>query len=279
MSVIPNDLHFSYFQGANGFAWRDIHTACLLSAKAHTKFEKIIVHYDADGEGPWWQLARTIPGITWRRVAPLKMQVNGYPVSDTRLPCDLYRLRTLFNEGGVYADLDFIFLGDFSHLLTTTAFIGTQCLAKKKLACGLMGSTIASDFIRQYRAAYKKWEPRHEKTFWDYANTVPWEISRATPCHVLSMDTFYPWRWSNKTFLQGETPRGLKSAIACHLWESIQPDLTVADLLKTALEPWIKPFWGGHLEPAAEACSSESTSAESSAESLHPHPPGETACN
>ncbi len=277
--MIPNHLHFSYFQGQHGFVWRDIHTLCLLTAKANTTFEKITVHYDRKGEGPWWLVARNIPGITWRQVPPLKMKVNHYPVVDQRLPCDLYRLNTLFNEGGVYADLDFVFLGDFSHLLDKTAFIGTQCLAKKKLACGLMGSTMASAFIREYRKAYKKWEPQHEKKFWEFANSVPWDLAHQHPCHILPMDTFYPWRWSNKTFLQGVEPRGFKNAIACHLWESIQPNLTVEDLKKTALGPTIYKVWSTAQSPpdpalpVAEECSSESPSAESSAESPPPHLP------
>jgi hypothetical protein len=277
--VIPSVLHFSYFQGEKGFHWRDIHTLCLLSAKHYAGFEKIIVHYDRPGEGEWWLTARAIPGIHWRQVKSLKMVVNHFPVTDQRLPCDLYRLNTLFNEGGVYADLDFVFLGDLQHLLKNSAFIGTQCKAKKKLACALIGSTIAAPFIREYRKAYKQWKPEHEKRFWDYANSVPWEIATRVPCCVLETDVFYPWRWSSKKFLQGVEPRGFKKAIACHLWESIKPDLTVEDLLKTSMGPKIRTVWGVQSDaspaasPDAQMCNSESPSAESIPEPPPQHHP------
>lgn len=232
--TIPNICHFSYFRGPKNWAWRDIHTLCLWTAKHIAKFEKLVVHYDISGEGQWWALAQTIPGVEWRQ-APYVGEINGHKVKDQRLPADIHRLKTLVKEGGVYADLDFVFLKDCTPLLEHKAFIGMQSLAKKKLACGLMGCHERSDFMWKYLDCYKKWTPDKEKVFWDFANTVPWALWKEVPdsVTVLPIKAFYPVAWSNKTFWTGELKIG-PTSYAVHLWEHLHPDLTVADLMKTA---------------------------------------------
>jgi hypothetical protein len=233
--MIPNVCYFSYFRGPKGWAWRDIHTLSLWTAIHVAKFEKCVVFYDVSGEGQGWATAQSIPGVEWRQTA-YSGKVNGYDVKDQRLPHDVFRLRTLAENGGFYADLDFVFLKDFAPLRENKAVIGIQSLSKKKLNCALMGCEPRNSFIWRYLDAYKSWKPEAEKTFWDYANTVPWRLWKDAPedVSVLPIRAFYPVAWSNKTFWRGELEIGPQS-YAVHLWESLHPDLTVPDLLKTSL--------------------------------------------
>jgi hypothetical protein len=238
-SSIPNVCHFSYFRGPKNWRWRDIHSLCLWTAKHVAKFEKLVVHYDVSGEGQWWALAQTIPGVEWRQET-YSGQVNGHPVSDQRLPHDVARLKTLVMEGGFYADLDFVFLKEFADLRNHKAVIGIQSLSKKKLNCALMGCGERADYMWKYLDTYKAWTPDKQKTFWEYANTVPWNLWKGHPdlVTVLPIRAFYPVAWSNKTFWNGGLTVG-PGSYAVHLWESLHPDLTVADLMNTSVKETI----------------------------------------
>jgi hypothetical protein len=195
----------------------------------------LIIHYDIEGEGPWWGLARTIPNVEWR-LQTYTGQVNGFPVVDQRLPHDIHRLTTLTTEGGFYADLDFVFVKEFADLRNNLAVIGIQSLAKKKLNCALMGCVPGSEYMTKYLNSYKLWIPQKQRTFWDYANTVPWNLSIINPglVTVRPIRDFYPVAWSNKTFWQGSLKIG-PGSYAVHLWESLHPDMTIDDLMKTDL--------------------------------------------
>jgi hypothetical protein len=208
----------------------------------HKLAQRIIVHYDRADEGDQWEIATSIPGIEWRK-ADFSTTINGHPVTDQRIICDMYRLNTLNAEGGFFCDLDFVFLKSFETIRHHEAVIGTQCKAKQKLCCALMGCVPGSAFIRAYIDAYTEWTPAEQKTFWNYANSVPWELAKTQPVHVLPRTTLYPLCWSNKTFFRGETIN-IKNSLCMHLWETLNPTLTVADLQKTILRPVIEELTG-----------------------------------
>ena len=228
-------FHFAFYRGMTDWRWRDFHTLCLKSCQKLSGATRIVVHYDREDSGPLWDAARAIGGIEWRQ-STFAATINGHPVHDQRLLCDVYRLQTLWEEGGFFCDLDFVFLKSFEKIRDAQAIIGTQCKQKKKLACGLMGCVPGAAFIRAYLDAYQTWEPDQQKHVWTYANCIPWDLSQKFPVTVLNRPTFYPVAWSNKTFWSGGKTC-LKNAYAVHLWETLKPTLTVEDLRKTVLAP------------------------------------------
>jgi hypothetical protein len=236
--MIPMTFHFAFYRGTTDWHWRDIHTLSLKSCQRYTGATRIIVHYDREDSGPTWDAARAIGGVEWRQTS-FCPTVNGFPVADQRLSVDVYRLQTLWEEGGFFCDLDFVFLKSFEKLRDTPAVIGTQCKQKQKLNCGLMGCVPGSAFIRAYLDKYQSWEPMMEKKFWIVANNWPWELSTRHPVTVMNRPTFYPVAWSNKTFWSGGKAC-LKNAHAIHLWESLKPTLTVDDLRQTVLLPYVE---------------------------------------
>lgn len=231
-------LHLFYFRGATRFQFSDIHLACIKTAHERGGFKKIVLHEDTPGESSFYKEARTLPYVEFRRTE-FPTQINGHPVKDQRLSVDYVRLQTLILEGGVAADMDFIFLQSFAPLLEHDAFIGTQCKQKKKLSCAIMYSKEPQNpFYIAYLGAYKEWEPIHEKKFWTYANNVPYDLSQKYPITVLPVKAFYPVAWSNKTFLQGADTK-LSDSYAIHLWGHLKPHLTLEDLRGTALKDYI----------------------------------------
>jgi hypothetical protein len=249
--MIPFVFHFSYFRGSTLWKWTDLHTLCILSCHEKAKAERIIVHYDMDGDGPAWDEVKKFDFVEWRKVSPL-WEINGHAVTDQRIAADYFRLCILESEGGFYADLDFVFLKSFETLRHNQAVIGTQCPQKFKLACGLMGAVPHSAFIKAYLESYKEWNPAAEKKFWIHANVIPWNLSKLHPVTVLPRKIFYPLAWSNKTFWTGK-PICMNNAMAIHLWESKHPDITKEVLTKTPLGSTIHEMLYG-LPPLVHKC-------------------------
>lgn len=241
--MIPYTFHFAYYRGTTNWAWRDIHTLCLKSCQHFNPHAKIIVHYDRDGEGEWWEAARCLGHIEWRQSA-FKPTINNHPVTDQRLIVDVFRLQTLWEQGGFFADIDFVFLKSFEPLRDNQAIIGTQCKQKQKLACGLMGCVPGSPYIRAYLDSYCAWDPKQEKHVWTFANCIPWDLSFKFPVTVLSRPAFYPVAWSNKTFWTG-AKTCLKNSYCLHLWETLKPTLTIQDLRRTDLNATVEAVMDG----------------------------------
>lgn len=240
--MIPMTFHFTFYRGTTDWRWRDIHTLCLQTCKKFTGATKLVIHYDRDGEGADWDVARSLGGVEWRPTN-FSATIAGKPVSDQRLIHDVHRLRTLWEEGGWYADLDFIFLKAFNMLRDADAVIGTQCKQKSKLNCALLGAKPGSAFIKAYLDKYEEWTPDQQKHVWTYANNIPWDLSQRHSVMVLPRPAFYPVAWSNKNFWAGGKTC-IKNSYAVHLWETLHPTITVADLRRTVLQAKIEEALG-----------------------------------
>jgi hypothetical protein len=245
MPMIPMTFHFSFYRGTQDWKWRDIHTLALRSCRKFAGAQKIIVHYDEPDTGELWDEAWALPDIEWRKVK-FTPTINTHTVTDQRIICDVYRLQTLWEEGGFYCDLDFVFLKSFEPLRDADAIIGTQCKQKMKLACGLMGCMPGSTFIRAYLDKYQEWSPELQKKFWIVANNWPWDLAQKYPVKVLQRTVFYPVAWSNKSFWSGGKV-ALRNAHALHLWETLKPHLTIDDLRKTALSSHIEQTYAEQI--------------------------------
>lgn len=246
--MIPMTFHFAFFRGATDWPWLDFHTLCLKSCKERSGATRIIVHYDRNGSGEAWEAAKDISGIEWRQ-APAFFTLNDKPLTDQRVMVDYYRLQVLYEEGGFFCDLDFMFFRNFAPLRHNTAVIGTICQQKKKLGCGLMGCVPGSTFIQAYIDEYKNWTPAEQKKVWVFASVIPWKLSQTHPVTVLKRSAFYPLAWSNKTFWLGENIN-TKDSYCIHLWESGHPAMTVPLLMKTCIANEIAKVMGETVKPS-----------------------------
>jgi len=225
--MIPLHFYFTFHTG-----WTAINTLCLKSCKRNTGATKIVVFYEHAGEGYDWDEARALANIEWIQTTFTAI-INGCPVKDQKLIHDVHRLQTLWERGGYYADLDFLFLRHFEGLCDNEAVIGTQNKAKKKLNCSIIGCAPGAAFIKAYMDAYNLWKPDPE--FWTYASTVPWVLSQTMPVTVLAKRAFMPVAASSKTFWEGK-PTCLKFSYAVKVWE---PRL-MTEVLQTDLRPYIE---------------------------------------
>lgn len=233
--MIPLTFHFAFYRGVNNWQWRDIHTLCLKSCLRNSGATRIIVHYDRDGDGVSWDQARALPLVEWRQVT-FNSVINCHDVTDQCAITELYKLQTLWEEGGFFCDLDFVFLRAFDTLRDTRDLIGTQCKQKQKLALAIMGSCPGSPFIQEFLDLYRAtWVPG--KKFTDSPDI--WNMAQRHQVTFLNRPAFYPVAMTNRTFWTGGAVC-LRNSYAVHLWHSQRLLLTSGDLRLTVLKPVIE---------------------------------------
>lgn len=227
--MIPLVFHFGFYRGANKRRWRDVYTLCLKSCQMYAGMgtaPRIIVHYDAEDTGADWEAARSLGGVEWHQTDFAVTTPVAQMMTDA-LRYDLYRLQTLWIEGGFYCNLDFVFLKSFDKFRDASAVIGTQCKQKQKLVPWILGGEPGSPYIRAYLDSYATPAARLVNT--------PWELSHRHSVMVLNRPVFYPVASSNKSFWSGGKAC-LKNAHALCLWEGTKPTLTLQHLRQTILE-------------------------------------------
>ena len=187
-----NVLHLFYYRGPKRTPFTDLHYASIVTAKEIGGFEKIIVHEDCPGDSNHYTEARKLAYVEWR-----KTEYNSSKDSESAI--QEKRMEIVFQEGGVGADLHFIFLRSFKPLLQQ-CFFSKQ---KKKIGKIL-------------------YAPRPNIMFLNDEN------------NALPVKTFYPVSSSNKTFLQG-ADISLTESYTMYIWGNVH----LKDLQKTVIAKYL----------------------------------------
>jgi hypothetical protein len=100
---------------------------CLASCRAVNRPERILFHYHHEPHGPWWDAAR--PWLELHRVEPEAL-VAGFDYPDALVRrfsyahhADFIRLRALIEHGGVYSDMDTLFVNPLPEDLYHKPFV------------------------------------------------------------------------------------------------------------------------------------------------------------
>lgn len=128
--MIPSTAHFIWFGGA--FPW--LHALAIRSALEVGGFERAVLHHDSDlSESPWWAEVAELPGFEARPLRPNDILgvVDGIGSTLVQIFAELdqpaaranmVRAAILWNEGGVYLDLDTVTVGPFADIILRDDF-------------------------------------------------------------------------------------------------------------------------------------------------------------
>jgi hypothetical protein len=112
--TIPNTFHFVFGLKEQTEPFHLIYYLCLASCIEINKPDAIYFHYHHEPYGEWWERIR--PQLNLRRVEPDRT-VAGHRYETEFLAqfryahlADFTRLEVLIREGGIYADIDTLFL-------------------------------------------------------------------------------------------------------------------------------------------------------------------------
>jgi hypothetical protein len=123
--------------------------------------EELVVYYDREPTGHWWEAARTYLDRVVRVAAPT--EIGGRPVVHPAHRADLVRLDVLLRDGGVYLDLDVLSVRSIAPLLNEVFVLGQE----GENGChGLCNGVIlaepdaafAKEWLEGFHPAVSRWE-------------------------------------------------------------------------------------------------------------------------
>lgn len=224
---IPNVFHFVFGLREQTEPFHLMHYLCLRSCLEVMRPDAVHFHYQHEPHGPLWDAIR--PHLQLRRIDP-RTPAAGHTYSDPAMEAfryahaaDFLRVEILLREGGVYADMDSLFLRPFpadwraypcvmGHERPPRGAEGSLCNA---LILAQPGAEFCRLWLEQMDAAF-------DDSWSNHSTLLPYRLSQAHPelIHVEPEASFFALDW---------TPEGIgdlflrdaalpEQARSLHLW-------------------------------------------------------------
>ena len=247
--MIANIYHFIFGLRAQTEPFHLAHYLCLESCRRVNAPQAIWFHYDHEPYGPLWE--RIKPHLTLRRVTREPMPQARYQESDEgRLieasgwsyahEADFIRLKVLREHGGVYADIDTLFVAPPpAHLFEATCVLGDEGalpdergLLRPSLCNALIMAAPGAPFVARwldesYRAFDGKWTSHSCQLATRLWQDCPDDV------HVVPRQYFYrhPWTVAGMQSLFERVDPDLRDVFSLHLcshlwWDAARTDFT-----------------------------------------------------
>ena len=206
--MIPEVLHFVWLDLGSPFPEK--YKKSLLIATRNTRM-KVVLHTNDE--------KIQVPGVEIR-LRTFETDFNNHKFDKEKdyiaNITEITRLEILYNEGGVYSDLDVYWLKHPWHLLHHSCFIGYDNKAYKILCNAVIGAEAGHQALKQYRDwIVSVWPP---KKYWGIAN--PYKLWKdRTDVVMVDKFEFFPVRW---TKMNNVTMKHVEKSTALHLYDSFK---------------------------------------------------------
>jgi hypothetical protein len=234
--MIPDIFHFVYGFKSQTEPFPLLHFLTIQSCLEVNKPQQVIVHCAEKPWGPWWE--RLDGCITVADAGPAP-EVDGHRY-DRRVPniyryahhSDFTRLDALIQMGGIYADIDTIFVRRFSDQLRAHRFVAAResnLNGQVSIGNALLASEPDAAFARRWRetmpAALDGWS--------DHSTLLPGRLAAQHPSeiHIAPTALFYPFDHITLDLMRllfGDESLPPET-ISLHLWEHLWGDETRTD--------------------------------------------------
>lgn len=232
---IPNTFHFVFGLKPQTEAFHLVFYLALESCRRVQRPDRIHLYYRHEPWGAYWELIK--PHLTLVRVeSPTWIDRHRY--SDARVAryryahaADFVRLEELLARGGVYADLDTLFLRPLAPALFEKSFVLGREREVPNPRTGRLQPSLCNAFIMAERnAAFgRRWLERMEAAFdgrWStHSCSLPEQLRTDHPdlVHVEPPVSFYPFMWTRQELrgLLEENHPPPAQAYSLHLWNHL----------------------------------------------------------
>ena len=227
---IPNQFHFVYGLKPETSPFHLIHYLCLESCLRVNQPERIFFYYHHRPWGQYWDLIRD-KIIPMRVPHPaIKLQYTDPRIERYRYAheADFLRLDVLIDQGGVYADMDTIFVNPLpSRLLEYPFVLGrendvrchTTGEVKTSLCNALIMSAPRAEFAMLYR---QQMEQAFDGSWSGHSTILPADLAAKHPSliHIEPSHRFYSYMWTQDDLhrLLGECEQVGSDVASIHLW-------------------------------------------------------------
>ena len=235
MARIPNVFHFVFGLKPQTDPFHLAFYLCIESCWQVNRPDEIRFYYHYEPYGRYWELAR-------RRVSPIRVPlttwVDGFRYADAGLEryryahrSDVVRLERLIERGGIYADIDTIFVNPFPAALREKPFVlGRESDIVTSDSDGPQPSLCNAVIMAEPGAEFGvRWLAAMPEAFdgsWsNHSTLLPQRLSEQFPdlIHIEPRVTFYKHEWTRegiRTLLQG-LDEDFEGVVSMHLWSHL----------------------------------------------------------
>jgi hypothetical protein len=236
-AVIPNVFHFIFGLQKQRAPFHLCHYLCLESCLRVNRPERVFLYYHYKPFGPYWDLIA--PRLTLEKVDLVsRISFRRYGLRNRACwryryahHADFIRLEKLLAHGGVYADMDTIFVNPFPARLFKNDFVLGREIDVVSPSTGRPQPSLCNAVIlaRPGAAFGKLWLAAMESAFdgsWsNHSTLLPQQLSSLHPelIHIEPQRTFYKHIWTPEglqTLLQGLDP-DFNEVVSMHLWSHL----------------------------------------------------------
>lgn len=229
---IPSAFHFIFGLRRRRPQLHLVHYLCLRSCLEVNNPDAVIVHYNREPRGRYWDLIK--PHVRTARVEPVPV-VAGFRYPDRGVSryryahhSDFRRLEILDREGGVYADIDTLFVNPLPSELFQKSFVIGREPDITRFPTDEVEPSLCNAFLMAEPGAgfARLWLDRIGESFdgsWSgHSTLLPERLSRGNPelVHIEPQRSFFKHDWTQggiRTLLQGRDT-DLEGVYSMHLW-------------------------------------------------------------
>jgi len=263
--MIPNIFHFVFGMKPDfgGKPFNIVHYLAVRSAAELNRPDKVILHYQYEPEGEWFEKAR--PYLTLNKISA-PQSIHGNTLHHVAHQADIVRLQMLQEHGGIYLDLDTISKKPLTELRDHSFVIAKEFmppvyysywdrikntvrqfrigpLYEKQKVYGLCNAVMLSEpgapFIELWLNSYKTFRSKGKDEFWvEHSVKVPFQLALEHPSLVTILEPYafhYPAYDPKGLAWLFEKNADYPDAYLHHLWETNAWDylskLTVSEVL------------------------------------------------
>lgn len=233
--LIPHIFHFVFGLKKQTEPFHLAYYLCIESCLQTNHPDQIFFYYKFEPYGRYWELIKD--KVTLVRVN-LESFISQYSYKDKFVHkfnyahhSDFIRLRQLVKQGGVYADIDTIFVNKIPDYFYSKPFVlgkenDVLCQTTRQTKRSLCNAFIMSQKESEFGI---KWLQEMKKSFdgsWSKHSTfLPQELSEKYPefIHIESSKTFYKHMWTREgiyTLLEGYDAN-TEGVVSMHLWSHL----------------------------------------------------------
>lgn len=236
MPKIPRHFHFVFGLKPQVEPFHVVYYLCLKSCLDINRPERITLYYHYEPHGEWWEMIR--PHLELEQV-PLVPQVssmnytNSYARENRHAHhADFIRLEKLRDKGGVYADMDTLFIRPLpDHLFEKSCVLGREAdlpyepgssVKQESLCNALIMAEPGAPFVRRWlegmpAAFCQEWSAHSCQL----AARLRWQFPEEV--HVEPERSFYPYMWTPAeiTRLLVECHGDWEGVYSVHLWNHL----------------------------------------------------------
>lgn len=253
---VPKNFHFIYGLRAQTEPFHLVHYLCLKSCLEVNEPERIFFHHHHEPYGPWWEKIR--PNLTLASIEPESL-VNETEFYDQHQEgrfikkwgleyahhADFLRLKIMIEQGGVYADIDTLFIRPYPTELYQYEFTLGREKPVRTPEGGISSSLCNAVIFSEPGAAFpQEWLEEMYVRFdgsWNrHSCLLAAELMRtnSSPLNVVPRKFFYPYMWTVPDLRQlfEEDSERPEECYSIHLWSHLWWDRNRTDFTQFCSE-------------------------------------------